>query len=468
MNIVDRRRTNGASRPSAIIVTREQANRLPAIVQGLRTTGDFNDTLVWDNDPQRGIRIDGARVVNAEAARKGRDRHPEGSATVRAIQYLRQRIKLSGMETNRILRLYRRLKPSRWGLTVRSGLKDWGRWTRRPRKPRILYILYHYPQLSETYIKTELKAVRSHYDIVIASMGPTNMPDPDHYPYRTAMGRDELLRLIRQVRPSVLHTHYMINAKLVGSLSGETNIPFTVRGHSFDILNASSGVPDHHQGLQQILGDNPLFLGLLAFPFQRPYLVSLGIPDAKIFGVPPVVDFGMFYDRQQNGPNVMNTGATLPKKKMDDFLRAAQLAPQKRFNLYPIGYDVHELIALNAEASSRVVIHDAVPMSLMPGIYKQHEWMLYTACFERKAVGWPIAVGEAQASGTGVCLANIRPDITELVGEAGFVYNTVEEAVEIVKQPFPEKMRAQGFEQARQLDIHRHKHHLTDLWESVL
>ena len=27
-------------------------------------------------------------------------------------------------------------------------------------KPRVTYIVYHYPQISETYIKTEIEAVR--------------------------------------------------------------------------------------------------------------------------------------------------------------------------------------------------------------------------------------------------------------------------------------------------------------------
>ena len=37
-----------------------------------------------------------------------------------------------------------------------------------------------------------------------------------------------------------------------------------------------------------------------------------------------------------------------------------------------------------------------------------------------------MAIAEAQAAGVGVCMPNIRPDIKEYVGEAGFVYDSIE------------------------------------------
>ena len=37
-----------------------------------------------------------------------------------------------------------------------------------------------------------------------------------------------------------------------------------------------------------------------------------------------------------------------------------------------------------------------------------------------------MAIAEAQAAGVSVCMPNIRPDIKEYVGEAGFVYDSIE------------------------------------------
>jgi hypothetical protein len=73
-------------------------------------------------------------------------------------------------------------------------------------------------------------------------------------------------------------------------------------------------------------------------------------------------------------------------------------------------------------------------------------------------------VAEAQASGVGVCMAGVRPDLKDYVGDCGFIYDSIDEAAKIVSQPFPQEMRERGFEWARRCDVKRHIHLLTDLW----
>jgi hypothetical protein len=85
-----------------------------------------------------------------------------------------------------------------------------------------------------------------------------------------------------------------------------------------------------------------------------------------------------------------------------------------------------------------------------------------------KTVGWPMAIAEAQASGTGVIMANIRPDLRDYVGEAGYLYDSIEDVVDMVRAPVPETIREAGFEQARKMDIRRNLHLLTDRWAQVL
>ena len=99
--------------------------------------------------------------------------------------------------------------------------------------------------------------------------------------------------------------------------------------------------------------------------------------------------------------------------------------------------------------------------------YQKHQWLVYTADFELASVGWPMAVAEAQAAGVSVCVPNIRLDIKEYVGEAGFVYNSIEEVVDIIQKPVPEEMREAGFLQAKKSDIQEHKHLLTNLWHQA-
>jgi hypothetical protein len=40
---------------------------------------------------------------------------------------------------------------------------------------------------------------------------------------------------------------------------------------------------------------------------------------------------------------IMNVGACIPKKKMEDFIELGTLAPKLQFNLYALGYNVEQL-----------------------------------------------------------------------------------------------------------------------------
>jgi hypothetical protein len=103
----------------------------------------------------------------------------------------------------------------------------------------------------------------------------------------------------------------------------------------------------------------------------------------------------------------------------------------------------------------------------MPAEYKKHQWLVYTASFEMKTVGWPMAIAEAQASGVGVCMANIRPDLKQYVGEAGILFDSIHDITGMIQKPVPEEMREAGFEQAKNSNINEHKRLLTDLWDQV-
>ncbi|MDX1484639.1 MAG: glycosyltransferase, partial [Alphaproteobacteria bacterium] len=163
-----------------------------------------------------------------------------------------------------------------------------------------------------------------------------------------------------------------------------------------------------------------------------------------------------------------NMGAALSKKAMGDFLRLANILPDLTFNLYPIGYSAEELRKENSRIKGRCHIHDAVQPEQMPRVYKQHRWLVYTADTIMKNVGWPVAVAEAQASGVGVCLANIRPDLKEYLGEGGgILFDDIEELTDILPNEVPSEMRERGFELCWRSDIAKNITELTDLWERV-
>ncbi len=152
---------------------------------------------------------------------------------------------------------------------------------------------------------------------------------------------------------------------------------------------------------------------------------------------------------------------------MSDFLELASVVPHTKFNLYPLGYETPEIKKLNERMNNPVNIVPPVQPEDMLAEYKKHRWLVYTASREMNSVGWPMAVAEAQAAGVGVCLPNIRPDLKEYLGDAGFLYESVSDVARIISRPFPDEMRETGFEQARKSDVFKHKAILLDLWNKA-
>lgn len=335
-------------------------------------------------------------------------------------------------------------------------------------RPRVLCLLQRYPQLSETYVKTELEALAPDFALEILGCHPVDLPDPEHLPFELAESWHEVVNAIRAFKPRVIHSHYLVFADFVFQAAVLTGVPFTIRAHSFDTAwPEGDPIPPHLAALGPI-ASHALCLGILAFPYSLPTLERAGAPAHKLHPVPPVVNTRLFMDPGPNGGAVLNTGSCLPKKQMEDFVKAAALLPGREFNLYPLGYQTARLEEANRAAGSPVRIHRPVPFRQMPAVYKRHQWLLYTASPAWLHVGWPVALAEAQASGTGVCMAGIRPDLADYLGGGGFLYRSVEEAVAIVGEPVPPEMRELGFENARKLDFSLHRHRLTDLWKPAL
>jgi hypothetical protein len=349
---------------------------------------------------------------------------------------------------------------------------------------RVMYILATYPQISQTYIRAELRALSRDSDIKIVVDHPPNLPYEDHMPYEIISEEDGLLRAIEEFRPDVIHTHYLHMVRKIGPLAEKTGIPFTVRTHSFDVLAsrvAQPGVqglarklartrglarfvPSARQRAMRFVNDDHC-LGVLVFPFVRPLLEQYGARPDKLVDCFPVIDYAAFHDEGPNGDAVMNVGAALPKKQMEDFIKLGSMNPEQTFNLYALGYDAPQLEEANRAAGSPINILEPVQPAGMPAEYKKHRWLVYTGSFELGTVGWPMAVAEAQAAGVGVCMPNLRPDVIDYVGAGGILYDSIEEVSDVIRGPVPADMRAAGFEQAKKSDIASHLHLLTDLWD---
>jgi len=284
-------------------------------------------------------------------------------------------------------------------------------------------------------------------------------------PYSVLNGYQEIRWFAKKVGPSVIHAHYATNVELCHRLARELNCTYTIRTHSFDTLSKR---PEYFQRLAHHIND-PHCLGVLTLPYSYDSFISAGARPEKIVRTYPVVNVSRFLDKRPNGSAVIAISSMLPKKKIEDFMRLASMCDHGRpFVLYGAEHDpgneysnmVHDL---NRSLGSKVLCPRPVQPEEMPLAYKNAEWLVYPARREDNAVGWPLAVVEAQASGVGVCMFNLRPDLKVLIGDAGYLFDDISEVVDIIRHPFPAEKREQGFELAQRCDIRTNIGQLTRL-----
>ncbi len=335
-------------------------------------------------------------------------------------------------------------------------------------KTRVLMVMQGFGTISQTYMVNEVKALGDDYEVRVVQVKGCDMLAKEHPPFESASVKDltRLREIVEEFRPDVMHAHYYHYAPLLQKLAAPRGTPFTIRTHSYDGLKAARRrLPFPSKELRAINSD--LCVGVLGFPFIMRILESIGVHPDRLVDCYPVIDYDRFYDRFPNGDAIINVGACIPKKRMEDFVDLGKLT-DRPCNLYAIGYRSDDLDRYNEKNGSPITVCDPVEPEEMPAVYKAHGWLVYTACPKLKTVGWPLAVAEAQASGLGICLPNIRPDIAEYLGGAGFLYDSIAEVPAIIEQPYPEEMREIGFEHAKKSDVKRHIHLLTDVWDRAV
>jgi glycosyltransferase involved in cell wall biosynthesis len=338
-------------------------------------------------------------------------------------------------------------------------------------KLKVLYFLHQYPQLSQTYVENEIRALGDDYDVTIVAANPADATYKNHLPYRLMPRGQGLPELVLREKFDVLHCHWTLPASFLARVAQATKTPFTVRAHSFE-----SYVPEHKPPPRHLVDsaqgiNSELCLKVFCLPFTRRSLERVGIKSDKLEDYLPLVDYPRFLNREPNGEAVMNLGACTPKKKMEDFIDlAAELRDSREFNLYAVaaaGREIDRVKDYNRQKGAPVQIRDAVEPEEMPHEYKKHQWLVYTACPQINQVGWPLSIAEAQASGVGVCMPEIRPDVREYIGDAGVIYRDIREVASLITEPVPESLRERGFAHAERCDLKYAVAALKQAWSKV-
>ena len=309
---------------------------------------------------------------------------------------------------------------------------------------KILLLYKGYPRISHTYQSDEAEELNKTNNIMIISFDWELLTIADNsLPYLFSHNPLNLLNDIKKFKPDFIHSHYLDTFDICKKLSKMlNNLPFTIRSHSFDILKDDYKIP---KSLVSQINLTNSCQSIKVFPEFYNKLLSFGIKKEKLISSYPCINIKRFnLPNIPNGKNIMSGGAFLKKKNIADFIllskKIKKIYPEKEITYYSVIEEplyFNEMDKLNKENGNPVIFKTCQP-SEMPLEYKKHEWLIYGACPILKTVGNPIMIAEAQASGVGVIMYELRSELIEYVTENGYLYKTHDEILNTISKSFCE------------------------------
>ncbi len=312
-------------------------------------------------------------------------------------------------------------------ITVReSGWLNMHRVKRKLEKPlsqplRVLYALHHYPQLSETYIATELNWMRRKgVHIEVWRQQAPLVP----YPSDVCVHESSLRAAIERFQPDVVHSHWSTTAESLADELRPTGLPLTVRDHGFDFSAELVAALDRH----------PSVAAMFMFP-HRLRLCPAGTRQRRAVAVSFNPDLH-YPESPKDRSLVFRAGLAKTSKNPFEFLHIARQLPNHHFVMALCRNSApeleRELVECNRELGSPVDIQfnlahaDAAALSRKAGIY------LHTYSTE-EPYGMPISIAEAMASGS-YLIGWHCSFARDYIGDAGNTYSSVEEAAALIQE----------------------------------
>ncbi len=376
-------------------------------------------------------------------------------------------------------------------------LRDWWRSPGEDSRPRVLCLIAKYPQYSETYMHEEMLSVSDRFRLQVFSYDTSGSPRRNHLPYKTIRykgaclnwgdfshvdttfgtpgQRDYLRRMGREIerfRPDLLHGHYLATSLLLRQLAEHHHIPFTLRTHSFDVMQLAKRPAKAVAVFEAVR--SPFCRGLLVFPEFRQLFEAAGIAADTIISTWPVINVGRFYNPapQTLTQRILSCGSCTSKKAFErivDFAASGMLDGYS-FDIYAKGDAEPDLRHYNRSRGRPVAIRYVEPEQ-MPAVYRSHDWLIYPTDVDMNEVGLPCSIAEAQASGIGICWQEVPQRGAaqrEFLGGGGYLFRSYDELPGIIARGYPDGMRQKGLANAWKCDVGRHADQLTSLWQQVL
>ena len=286
---------------------------------------------------------------------------------------------------------------------------------------RVLWAVWNYPQLTETYIRCELAAMRRWgvevevWSEIIDTKSPYASDVPVHH--------GSLEETIAKVRPDVVHVHWLNKGKDYREVIARAGLPMTVRGHSYEFATKS---------VKKLLSD-PAVRSVYLFPHFAKQIS--GSP--KIHPMTSAFNEDWFYPPEKKDRRlVLRMGAGKPTKGLESFLEIASRCPEHRFvlvlGLLPNMDDyVDRLLAENRRLGSPVEIRQNLSNEESAALVREAGIYLHTYG-DDEPFGMPVSIAEALATGA-FTLARELPGAAEYLGTAGTLYRTNDEAVRAIQ-----------------------------------
>jgi glycosyltransferase involved in cell wall biosynthesis len=297
---------------------------------------------------------------------------------------------------------------------------------RPARAPRVLYVIWHYPQLSETYVEGEIRCLRR-WGVEVAVWREVGPASP--YEAQVPIFEGDLAKAVRAFQPDVLHVHWMGYALGRGEELAALGLPVTLRMHGFDVREA---------GFRQLMANDWLHR-VYAYPRQLELLVA---PDERVRTVPAGFDTSYFHPSTQKDPRlVLRASACLPSKELELFFEVAKMLPSHRFVLCGVTCNKWEhypaeLRRMAAEMASPVELRFDVPREEMAELMARAGIYLHTIHPPEAAhgapIGMPISIAEAMATGAYTLVRDL-PELVDYVGDAGAVYSDAAHAAALIR-----------------------------------
>ena len=290
---------------------------------------------------------------------------------------------------------------------------------------RILYAIELFPHLSETYVTTEIAAMRKQgVDVVVW----TEKEAPVPYETDVPILRGDLGEAIAQFRPRMVHVHHLYRALRYAPIIQAAGVSMTVRGHGFEFNEES----------QRALSQTDVIRAVFQFPHFIADRSFDGVDVTKLRPMTCCFDPDLYFPRGVPDHRlVVRSGVASPTKQLDAFIRVAAMCPRHRFVLVPcwsVGYPDHleELKALNRSLGEPVEMLVNRPHAEVADLMRRAGIHLHTHALQ-EPYGMPVSIAESMAAGCYV-IARRSPASASFVAEAGKTYDTEAEAAALVQE----------------------------------